>query len=168
MRASRCPPFTGSLGSVSVAPVTPARLAVLFVNDIEDAAERLGLRPAEAGTNVILVEPFDPVVYERDREQEGITYVALSQNAADLLTSLGRGPNEAEELLEWMARNTGAWRADYKSGGPPTSPNPYSLRMAASSFSCSGAIIVSNERACSAPTRSKIATPTLEGSCLSR
>lgn len=102
---------TGSLGSASVAPVAPARLAVLFVDDAEDAAGRLGLRPAEAGANVILAEPFDPVVYERTREQEGVVYVALSQNAADLLTSPGRGPNEAEELMDWMARSEHAWRS---------------------------------------------------------
>jgi hypothetical protein len=102
---------TGSLGSASVAPVAPARLAVLFVDDIEDAAERLAIRPTEVGANVILAEPFDPVVYERDEERDGITYVAPSQNAADLLTSPGRGPSEAEELMEWMARNEGAWRS---------------------------------------------------------
>lgn len=101
---------TGSLGSASVAPVAPARLAVLFVDDAEVAAGRLDLRPAEAGTNVILAEPFDPVVYERCREQEGIVYVALSQNAADLLTSPGRGPNEAEELMDWMETNEDVWR----------------------------------------------------------
>ena len=102
---------TGSLGSASVAPVAPARLAVIFADDMEEAAERLDLRVAEAGANVILAEPFDPVVYERCREQEGISYVALSQNAADLLTSPGRGPNEAEELMDWMARNEDAWRS---------------------------------------------------------
>lgn len=102
---------TGSLGSASVAPVAPARLAVFFVDDMEDAAGRLDLRPAEAGANVILAEPFDPVVYERCREREGLSYVALSQNAADLLTSPGRGPNEAEELMDWMARNENAWRS---------------------------------------------------------
>jgi hypothetical protein len=102
---------TGSLGSVRVAPVAPSRLTILFVDDAEDAAERLDLRLAEAGANVILAEPFDPVVYERSREQEGISYVALSQNAADLLTSPGRGPNEAEELMAWMAKNEDAWRS---------------------------------------------------------
>ena len=102
---------TGSLGSASVAPVAPARLAVLFVDDMEVAADRLELRPAEAGANVILAEPFDPVVYERCREQGGITYVAPSQNAADLLTSPGRGPNEAEELMDWMEGNEDAWRS---------------------------------------------------------
>jgi hypothetical protein len=103
--------MTGSLGSASIAPVAPARLAIIFVDDMEDAAERLALRQTEAGANVILVEPFDPVVYERDEERDGITYVALSQNVADLLTSPGRGSNEAEELMVWMARNEGAWRS---------------------------------------------------------
>jgi hypothetical protein len=81
------------------------------VDDIEAAAERLDLRPTEVGANVILAEPFDPLVYERGRELDGITYVAPSQNAADLLTSPGRGPSEAEELIEWMTRNEGAWRS---------------------------------------------------------
>ena len=103
--------MTGSLGSASIAPVAPARLAVIYVDDMEHAAERLALRQTEAGANVILAEPFDPVVYERDEERDGITYVAPSQNVADLLTSPGRGPNEAEELMEWMARNEGAWRS---------------------------------------------------------
>ncbi|MEJ7842977.1 MAG: MarR family transcriptional regulator, partial [Rubrobacter sp.] len=102
---------TGSLGAVSVAPVAPARLAVLFVDDVQDAAERLELRPAEAGANVVLAEPFDPVVYERCREEEGISYVVLSQNAADLLTSPGRGPSEAEELMDWMERHEDDWRS---------------------------------------------------------
>ena len=101
---------TGSLGSASVAPVAPARLAVLFVDDLEDVAGLLGLRPAEAGANVILAEPFDPVVYERRREQEGVSYAALSQNAADLLTSPGRGPSEAEELMDWMEKNEDVWQ----------------------------------------------------------
>jgi hypothetical protein len=102
---------TGSLGSASIAPVAPARLAVIFADDMEDAAEHLALRQAEAGANVILAEPFDPVVYERDEERDGVNYAAPSQNAADLLTSPGRGPSEAEELMEWMARNEGAWRS---------------------------------------------------------
>ncbi len=101
---------TGSLGSASVAPVAPARLAVLFVDDAQNAAGLLGLRPAEAGANVILAEPFDPVVYERCREHEEVSYVAFSQNAADLLTSPGRGPSEAEELMDWMEENEDAWR----------------------------------------------------------
>ena len=47
-----------------MALVAPARLTILFVDDMDEAAERLALRPTEAGANVILAEPFDPVVYE--------------------------------------------------------------------------------------------------------
>jgi hypothetical protein len=101
---------TGSLGVASIAPIAPARLAVLFVDDADKAAGILGLRPAEAGTNVVLAEPFDPVVYERRRGQEGVSYAALSQNAADLITGPGRGPSEAEELMDWMEENEDAWR----------------------------------------------------------
>ncbi len=102
---------TGSLGASRLAPIAPARLGVCFVDSQEALAEGLRLRPAESGANVILAEPFDPVVYERTWEREGITFAAPTQIAADLLTSPGRGPAEAEELLSWMAGNEDAWRS---------------------------------------------------------
>lgn len=102
--------LTGSLAASQVAPVAPPRLAALYVDDPEGVAKRLELRPAEAGANVLLVAPFDPVVYERTWEREGLTFAALSQVTVDLLTSPGRGPAEAEELLAWMAGNEDAWR----------------------------------------------------------
>jgi len=102
---------TGSLGASRLAPIAPPRLGVCFVDSLEPFAGDLGLRPAESGANVILAEPFDPVVYERTWEREGITFAAPTQIAADLLTSPGRGPAEAEELLSWMAGNEGAWRS---------------------------------------------------------
>ncbi len=103
--------ITGSLAASQVAPVAPSRLAVLYVDDPEAIAGELDLRPAETGANVLLVAPFDPVVYERAWEREGLTFAALSQVAADLLTGPGRGPAEAEELLGWMAEHEDAWRA---------------------------------------------------------
>jgi hypothetical protein len=52
---------------------------------------------------VALAVPFDPVVYDsRTAKKEGITVVAPSQIAVDLLGMPGRGPNEAEALIEWM------------------------------------------------------------------
>jgi hypothetical protein len=101
---------TGSLAAIRVAPVASPRLAALYVSDLGEAAEQLGLRKAERGGNVLLAEPFDPVVYERTRQEDGIMYAAFSQVAADLLTSPGRGPEEAEELLKWMEAHEDAWR----------------------------------------------------------
>jgi len=102
--------ITGSLAATTLAPTAAARLAVLFVEDPPEAAQALGLRPAEAGANVVLGRPFDPVVFERGFTVKKVRYACPSQVAADLLTSPGRGPSEAEALLQWMEENPDAWR----------------------------------------------------------
>jgi hypothetical protein len=101
---------SGSLAAAHFAPVAPTRLLLCYTDDIPNLAQALDLRPADAGSNVALVTPFDPVVYERTSQRKGTTVAAPSQIAADLLTSPGRGPNEAEALMEWMRENEHAWR----------------------------------------------------------
>lgn len=101
---------TGSLAAGRLAPIAPARLGLIFVEDISAAVSALELRPTEAGQNVILLEPHDPVVFERVQTAEGVLYAAASQVAADLLTSPGRGPEEARMLMEWMKEHEGDWR----------------------------------------------------------
>lgn len=103
---------TGSMPAAAVAPAVSPRLAAVYVEDTPRAAERLGLRPAEAGANVLLVEPFDPVVFDRTWSRDGLVYCALSQVAADLLSSPGRGPAEGTELIRWMEANEDAWRSN--------------------------------------------------------
>ncbi|MGE0704306.1 MAG: type IV toxin-antitoxin system AbiEi family antitoxin [Vicinamibacterales bacterium] len=102
---------TGSWAAAEVAPVAPPRLLTLYVDRPRDVEQALDLRPAEAGANVALFTPFDDVVFERTSVKKGITIAVLSQIAADLLTSPGRGPNEAEALMQWMQENENAWRA---------------------------------------------------------
>ena len=101
---------TGSLVAAAVEPIAAPRLVQLYVRDIRAAAQALNLRPTEDGANVMLAEPFDPVVFERTVSRDQITTTALSQVAADLLTGPGRSPNEGEALLEWMEANPDAWR----------------------------------------------------------
>jgi hypothetical protein len=103
--------FTASLAAYNVAPVAPPRLVTCYVDDPERVADELGLHRVESGMNVRLVIPFDNVVYERTWERKGLTFVAHSQIAADLLRSPGRGPAEAEKLLDWMAKNEDEWRS---------------------------------------------------------
>jgi hypothetical protein len=103
--------ITGSLAAAKIAPVAPARLATIYVNHIGDAAQILGLRKTDAGANVMLIAPRDSYVFARSIEKEGLTYAATSQIAADLLSSPGRGPAEAEELIQWMKSNEAVWRA---------------------------------------------------------
>jgi len=102
--------ISGSLAAGRRAPIAPARLGVVYVERLDEAANALGLLPADTGANVLLVEPFDSVVFERTVLDQGLTYVSPSQAVADLLTSSGRGPEEAEALIEWMLSHEEAWR----------------------------------------------------------
>lgn len=80
------------------------------MDHIEDAAELLELRPADAGANVMLIAPRDQFVFERTVERDSVTYAAPSQIAADLLSSPGRGAAEADTLTEWMGEHEEEWR----------------------------------------------------------
>jgi hypothetical protein len=101
---------TGSLAAARRAEVAPAALAAVYVPNIEKAASRLALRDAPSGGNAVLLEPLADLAFERTWDQDGITFAALPQVAADLLTSPGRGPAEAEALIEWMDGDQDAWR----------------------------------------------------------
>ena len=102
--------LTGSLAVVPAARVAEPALAALYVTDARRAAEELQLRSVAGTGNVVLLEPptDDPVA--RLREVDGYPCVAVTQLAVDLLTSPGRGPVEAEALIEWMGGNEDAWR----------------------------------------------------------
>lgn len=91
---------TGSVAASRMAPTAPAKLAMIYVDDVEEAAAEFKIRSTETGANVMLLAPFDDVVYQRTRTVNGLTIAAPSQVAVDLLTSPGRAPSEAEAILE--------------------------------------------------------------------
>jgi hypothetical protein len=96
---------TGSIAANRIAPIAPARLAMVYVDDVESAAAALNVRPTETGANLMLLTPFDDVVFERTWTDGHLTIVAPSQAAVDLLTSPGRAPSEAEAVLERLSGN---------------------------------------------------------------
>jgi hypothetical protein len=102
---------TGSLAASQRVRETPTKLVALYVESAGEAVASLGLRTTESGANVVLLEPFDPVVFERTWKDDGVTFAALSQVCADLSTGGGREPAEGEALLRWMESNVDAWRA---------------------------------------------------------
>ena len=101
---------TGALAAQRFDPIAPARLATIYVTDPSQAIGGLDLRETEAGANVVLLEPLDPVVFDRTVERDGLRCVAPSQLAVDLLTGPGREPSQGGEMLEWMERNEHVWR----------------------------------------------------------
>ncbi|MBN1632380.1 MAG: hypothetical protein JW990_21690 [Thermoleophilia bacterium] len=106
---ARCA-VTGSLAVPRAAATAPGRLAMIYVDDADAWANRLGLTPTETGANVLLLEPLGEVVFERTRVDDGLRCVALSQAVADLLTGPGRNPAEGETLLTWMRQHENEWR----------------------------------------------------------
>lgn len=102
---------TGSWAAAQIAPVAPPRLLLIYMDRPTAVEEELDLRQAEAGANVALLASFDDIVFDRTSNKSGITIAAPSQVAVDLMTSPGRGPNEAEALMTWMSDHEDAWRA---------------------------------------------------------
>ena len=102
--------LTGSLAAARKAPIASPRLASIYVDDPDDFAGALGLRPAEAGANVLLLTAEGDGVFEQRWKEEGLWYAALSQVAADLLSGPGRGPAEGEALIAWMTAHPEVWR----------------------------------------------------------
>ncbi len=102
---------SGCLAARRKARLARACLAMAYVEDPASAAEALELRVAERDANVRLAAPFDPVVFDRSWSEGGVTYAALSQVAADLLSSRGGGPADGALLIAWMGKNEREWRS---------------------------------------------------------
>lgn len=104
--------ITGSVAASRLAPVTAPAMLLAYCDSPAEVAGRLGLLGAGEGANVILLRPFDPVVWERGSSEKGLHFCAPSQVTVDCLTGNGRMPAEGEALLEWMLANETEWRAE--------------------------------------------------------
>jgi hypothetical protein len=115
-RLSSLPPssplvaVTGSFSAIRYAPVAAPSLLVLYCEEPTILAREFGLLPSDRGSNVVLLRPFDQVVWERTTKASGVTYVAVAQTAADCLTGNGRMPAEGDALSSWMEANESRWR----------------------------------------------------------
>ena len=102
---------TGAFAAQRFDPIAPARLAAIYTTDAIEFIDHMDLRETEAGANVLILEPFDPVVFDRVVDPDGLRCVAPSQLAADLLTGPGREPSQGEHFLKWMEQNEHVWRS---------------------------------------------------------
>jgi hypothetical protein len=102
--------ITGSLAAQHFAPYAPPRLAMIYVDNVEEALRRLDLRAVDTGANVLVAAASDDVVFKRSRTIDGLQIAAPSQIAVDLLTGPGRSAAEAQVLLDWMESHEHDWR----------------------------------------------------------
>jgi len=101
---------TGAFAAQRFSPVAPAKIATVYAENPLAVADALDLRETEAGTNVILLAPYDRVVFDGMLVRNGLPLVSPSQLAVDLLTGPGREPSQGEAILEWMKENEDVWR----------------------------------------------------------
>ena len=100
-------PRYAATGSTAGPGIAATRIAMLYVDDPDVAAQTLGLVAAEAGANVWLLRPFDDVVFARTRQRKvgtdaaaaDVVVVATAQAIVDLASAPGRGPQESEAML---------------------------------------------------------------------
>lgn len=105
--------ITGSFAAAEMmAPIAAPALLLAYCERPRELANENGLLRSEEGANVVLLSPFDPVVWERTSFHNHLTYGAPSQVVVDCLTGNGRMPAEGEALLEWMVNNEPSWRAE--------------------------------------------------------
>jgi hypothetical protein len=102
--------ITGSFAANRLAPIAAPALLAVYVDDVDSVISCLRLLPADEGANIVLLKPFDSVVYDRTVQVDGLSYVAPSQAVVDCLTGNGRMPQEGEALLAWMKQNESLWR----------------------------------------------------------
>jgi hypothetical protein len=101
---------SGSFGARRLSPIAAPEVALIYADDVERVAKVGRLLPATRGSNVVLAEPYDSIVFERTWDDDDIAYVSPAQLTIDCLTGPGRMPAEGEALLQWMRRNARRWR----------------------------------------------------------
>lgn len=95
-----------------VAPVTPLTQLTCFARDPQGLASHLQLeRSGRFSANVFLTQPMDPeLIDSASISGDRLRRVAVSQVLADLMSLPGRSEQEAEQLIEVLARTDRAWR----------------------------------------------------------
>lgn len=100
---------TSAFAASRLVLVAPPAEAQIFVRDIEAARLALNLEQSARISNVILIEAFDRVAFERTIDV-GFTAASPTQIAADLTISLTRDRSEVELFFDWMKENEQTWR----------------------------------------------------------
>ncbi len=102
---------SGSFAASGLISVAAAQTAVIYTDDPERLAKLARLLPTNTGANVVLAQPFDPIVFERLRTEGSYPMVSVAQTAIDLLSGNARMPEEGKALLKWMEQNEESWRS---------------------------------------------------------
>ena len=73
---------TGSFVASTLSPVAAPEMAVVYTDDVERLAKAARLLPAKTGANVVLAQPYDPVVFERGKKTNGVVGIVSPKQRA--------------------------------------------------------------------------------------
>jgi len=95
--------LTARAGAAALSGTALPGVVAAYVDNPERVAAIIGAEPVDGGANLLLIDPFDPFVFEGTWEASGLRYAARAQIIADLLGSPAPGPAQAAALLELVA-----------------------------------------------------------------
>jgi hypothetical protein len=95
--------LTARAGAAALSGTALPGVVAAYVDNPERVAAILGAEPTDTGVNLLLIDPFDPFVFEGTWEASGLRYAARGQIIADLLGSPAPAPAQAASLLELSA-----------------------------------------------------------------
>jgi hypothetical protein len=95
--------LTARAGAAALSGTALPGVVAANVDNPERVAAILGADAVGAGANLLLIDPFDPFVFEGTWEASGLRYAARAQIIADLLGSPAPAPAQAASLLEIAA-----------------------------------------------------------------
>jgi hypothetical protein len=100
--------LTARAGAAALSGTALPGTVAAYVDNPERVAAILGADVADNGANLLLIDAFDPFVFEGTWEASGLRYAARAQIIADLLGSPAPAPAQAANLLDLAAAATPA------------------------------------------------------------
>ena len=113
--------LTARAGAAALSGTALPGVVAAYVDNPERVAAILGAEITDSGANLLLIDPFDPFVFEGAWEASGLRYAARGQIIADLLGTPPPAPAQAASLLEVINMGT--------LGGFPNPPAMSSARQ---------------------------------------
>jgi hypothetical protein len=104
--------LTARAGAAALLGTALPGIVAAYVDNPERVAAEIGAEHADAGANLLLIDPFDTFVFDGTWELSGLRYAARAQIIADLLGSPAPAPAQAASLLAAMSAPPAAAASD--------------------------------------------------------
>ncbi len=95
--------LTARAGAAALSGTALPGVVAAYVDNPERVAATLGAEMTDSGANLLLIDAFDPFVFDGTWEASGLRYAARAQIIADLLGSPAPAPAQAASLLDFAA-----------------------------------------------------------------